>query len=179
MTTEIANSPEEWINTLESIRLFMEDNINSLSSIRTRGRCNNCFKKIEDTTISFKEKELHIEGWSHNCNFEKTTPHELIIKHFNKDDLTFIIDMADSECFGLKVECQGVVNISFPLSNYYPKKDFSVHDTFLYGERNLKFKQRSTDKRIILLLQNFIDFKGLDPYFSETIILNFHEEEEK
>lgn len=176
MSEKIVTSPYHLENVLNNISLFLTDNLDDISKIRVVSRCSNCYKKTEDVTWVFQGENTEINHWYYNCNLTKTIEGKVKLEGFDKDQLLIRVERLMPDFFQLKMEYISAVRVEQSLSPYYEKEDYKVHGTYVYKDRNLKWKQRETEKGLVIMLQDFIDFKGLSPHYSQTIYVEFKEE---
>ncbi len=173
----IAKAPYQMEQILTQIQYFLQENLHHIESIRVVSRCCNCFKKTSDYTLTFNGNSLSIKDWCFKCNIDKEFEHTITIENFDYENLLIHVDKSNKDWgFALKMDyCMGSRS-SFDLSAYYPPEDYKIHGEMAYEDRNIKLIERKVDNGLVIMLQNFIDFKGLMPKFSETIHIKFKEE---
>lgn len=176
----VAKSPTEWEYVLDKVKHFLVENLENIKTIRVISRCGSCYKKNVDTKIDLEyEDVLTIKDWRLNCNMNKKEySHETTIQSFDPDNVFIHVNKNNKHGFYLSFEYYTGSSIEVPLTPNYDYKDYEVHGTMLYGDRNLKLIERSLKNGHIIMLQNFIDFKGLDPMYSQTIIVEYLDPEE-
>lgn len=180
MAQLVAKSPTEWEHTLDKVKQFLVENLQNIKTIRVINRCGTCFKKTTDTTINLEYGDvLTIKDWRLNCNMNnKEYTHETTINSFDLDNVFIRVNKNGKYGFYLSFEYYTGSTLEVPLSPNYDYEDYEVHGTMLYRDRNLKLVERSLENGHIIMLQNFIDFKGLDPMYSQTILIEYLDESE-
>lgn len=170
----IAKDPYELKEILRSIERYLSNNITEISSIRIRNRCCNCFKKISDLELIFNEKDLIVKDWYFNCNFNEIRNHSMLINNFDYRNIRFQLEENKIEhSIMLKLNYYMSFIIPFNLTDYYPSGDFTIHGEQAYKDRQIKMIEREVSDGVVIMLQNFIDFYGLVPKFSQTIFIKF------
>jgi len=173
MTTE-ATSVNDWKYLLNEIASFLKNNLKDIDKIRIVSRCSNCFKKNSDVSIKFNGENLTIKRWSYDCNVNKKEANQTIsIDSINLEDIVFPIEEGQHH-FALKMHYH-MFNSSYItyLSGHYPIEDYEIHGEMQYKDRKIKMKEREVNNGIVLLLEDFIDFKGLVPKYCHTLHITF------
>ncbi len=175
MSDLIADSPYKWKSVIEQLKSFLINELNDIKSIRIIHRCGNCFKKTSDTTIMFDDNKLVIKDWMYNCNFNKEHSHTITIDGYDKDQLLFHIKNEKEYDIGFCLQFKYIMGSEYNvfITPFYTEKDYEIHGEKAYKDRKLRLKQRDTDNGTVILIQNFIDFKGLMPKYSETIHITY------
>lgn len=174
MSNFTAKSPERWIKYLKLVKDFLFKEKNDIDELTIVSRCISCYKKNRKTTLSFKENQLVINDWVLNCNFgDEEFKHTFTINDFNLKQLQIILDGILDGQFNLVLQYSAGFLLKIPLTSVYPNNDYEVHSKNVYKDRNLKMIQRETDNGLIIMFQNFIDFMGLEPRFSETVYIKW------
>ena len=168
MNKMTATSPKEWIDILKSIENYFLENKTELSSLRIVHRCHTCFEKIKDITLHFKNDALIVEDWTYDCNRKEEQSHSFVIPSYNSQH-SFIHITKESYGFCLTFSYEMGYTLSVPLTSYFPPTDYEVHGEQVYGDRNLSLLQKGSEDSLILMLQDFIDNKGLMPLYNQTI----------
>jgi len=177
MAEFVATSPYQWEDILTKIKHFLLDEWNNLERIRVVRRCSNCFKKTSEITIHLEENQTRIKQWSYNCNTEKESENNLTIDTLEKENILFSIDKNEFT-FGLQLKLLLGISLEciVPFTDFFDREDYKIHGEFAYKNRHLRMIQRSIgDSELVLMLQEFIDFKGLMPHYNQTIHLTFKE----
>lgn len=164
-----ATSPKDWIGILHSIKDYFLENKNELSSVRIVHRCHTCFEKIKDVTLHFEDNTLKVEDWTYDCNNKEERTHTFTIPSYN-NQYSFINIIQESYGFSLTFTYEMGCTLSIPLTSYFPADDYEVHGECVYEDRNLSLLQRGREDSLIIMLQDFIDNKGLMPLYNQTIV---------
>jgi hypothetical protein len=173
----VANSPYEWKDVLTTIKHFLQDEWENFERIRIVHRCANCFKKTSEINLHFREKQTIIEQWSYNCNTETESKNTITIDTLKKENILFSIHKNEFN-FGLQLKLMLGISLecTIPFTSFFDNEDYKIHGEYAYKNRHLHMIQRSIgDRNLVLMLQDFIDFKGLMPYYNQTIHLTFKE----
>lgn len=177
MAEFVASSPYEWEDILTKIKHFLQDEWDNFKCIRIVHRCANCFKKTSEITLHLGENQTSIEQWSYNCNTEKESKHTLKMDVLEKENILFSIDKNEFNfCLQLKLMLGISLECTIPFTSFFDNEDYKIHGEYAYKNRHLHMIQRTIgDRDLVLMLQDFIDFKVLMPYYNQTIHLTFKE----
>lgn len=173
MSNFIAASPNRWRSYLEIVKDFLNNEKQSIEDIIIINRCTNCYKKNRKVKLSFKKEKLVIEDWIHQCSFgKKELKHTYIVDKCDLNQFHSTIEQ-DGDNFNLIIQYFSGINLTIPVLTSYSDTDFKVLNEYVYKDRNLKMIQREVNEGLVIMFQNFIDFEGLEPMFSDTVYIKW------
>lgn len=178
---------EMTIKDPQSLEVFLDwvkDIINhgigegNIVSIKTSLHCTTCGEWSETNRLSFSDDKMVLKSNGVQCNVkekehfkQKFTIEGVSNKHVSVSRKT----LKDLENTYLSIQIGVGSSIEMPLTNCFPNVDFEVHKEQIYKDRGLNTSYYiQNENTLIISIQNFVDFKGLTPHFTEKLVIKYN-----
>ncbi|UXO88850.1 hypothetical protein [Bacillus safensis] len=172
--TVVIESVEDLDRIMEQLKYVFDDLFKKSNFVRMRSRCDSCLDVTDETTFNISKNSIEIRFFAYSCNFpeDPETNGSVIL---DRPDVFSISYKKDDhfKCIAWKMSVPFLMEKD--ITPLYSPEDYEVHGEKMYADRNIRIGIRKNNDRTIISFQNFIDFKGLVPKYSHTIVF-YHPE---
>lgn len=178
MNKQIISSPIDSTQYLEWIKEVVSSGISDdiINSIKMTSKCTNCGKWCDTTRISFSDNLVSVKSNGIKCNIpeQRTYKQKFSVEGMSKEEI-LVLRESDFDFHQTYIYLLVGGYLRVPLSSTYSSRDFEVHGEYVYKDRKIETTSRiENNNTLIIEMQNFVDFKGLVPEYTDKIVIKFN-----
>lgn len=161
----------DWVKNVINFGIEEEN----IVSIKTSHNCITCGEWSETNRLSFSKDKLVLKTNGVHCNAKEKNQfkQKYTIEGIVKKDVS-VSKKTDIEAEAAYLSVS-IGLISIPITNAFPTVDLDVHNEFIYKDRGLEVSYFiQNENTLIVKMQNFVDFKGLTPQFTDKLVIKYN-----